>query len=61
MRNVEQQLTKTTVLKGHASMDFTQDYCQLLLHEDSKECQSFLTSDGGFTPLRVMHGTTSAV
>lgn len=45
----------------NAVIDLCQGYYQLALHEDSQECQSFITPDGVFTPTRVMQGQTNAV
>jgi hypothetical protein len=36
-------------------------YWKLPLAPDSRECQSFITPDGVFSPTRVLHGTTNAV
>jgi hypothetical protein len=35
-------------------------YWQIALHKDSQDCQSFITPDGVYTPIRVLHGTKNA-
>jgi hypothetical protein len=42
------------------SFDFVHGYWQMLLDEDSQECQSIGTPFGVYTPTRVLHGTTNA-
>lgn len=61
MQNVEQDQTKAFGLTCYASLDLTQTYWILLVHEDSIESKSFLTREGAFTSMRVPHGTTNAV
>jgi hypothetical protein len=40
-----------------ATLDFCQGYWQIPLHKDSRDCQSFFTPDGVYTPTHVLHGT----
>ena len=42
-------------------IDLCNGYWQMPLHSDSRECQSFLTSEEVVTPTRVLHGQTNAV
>ena len=44
-----------------AAIDLCHAYWQLPLHEDSQECQSFITPNGVYSPTRVMHGQRNAV
>jgi Reverse transcriptase (RNA-dependent DNA polymerase) len=43
-----------------ATLDFCQGYWQIPLHEDSQDCQSFITPDEVYTPTCVLHGTRNA-
>ena len=45
----------------YATIDLCNGYWQMPLHPDSRECQSFITPDGVFSPTRVLHGQTNAV
>jgi Reverse transcriptase (RNA-dependent DNA polymerase) len=42
-----------------ATLNFCQGYWQIPLHKDSQDCQSFITPDGVYTPIRVLHGTNN--
>ena len=44
-----------------ATFDLCHGYWQMPLHEDSQECQSFITAEGVYTPVRVLQGQTNAV
>lgn len=61
MPNIEDELTTIHRSTCFANFDFVMAYWQLALHSDSRECQSFITPDGIFTPTRVLHGSTNAV
>ena len=61
MPNLEQELHKLSGSKCYANFDLSQAYWQLSLHENSQECQSFITPDGVYSPTRVLHGTANAV
>eukprot|EP00171_Calliarthron_tuberculosum_P003723 IDg3723t1 len=61
MPRLETELTKLAGSKCFANFDLSHGYWQLELAEDSRDCQSFITPDGVFTPTRVLHGTTNAV
>jgi hypothetical protein len=43
-----------------ATLDFCQGYWQIPLHNDSQDCQSFITPDGVSRPTRVQHETRNA-
>lgn len=58
---VDEELPKLAKSKQYCNVNFTISYWQLLLHEDSREFQSWVTPDGIITPMRVPHGTTNAV
>lgn len=61
MRNVEQDVSNVAEYEYYANVDFSHDFWQLPLDENSQECQSFIAYDGVFTPTRVLHGTINAV
>lgn len=50
------ELDKKSGAKISCELDMTHGYWQLLLHEDSQQCQSFVTSDGMFRPTSVLNG-----
>lgn len=58
---IEHELAKTSSSIVFSGVDFTQSYWQLLLRRSSRVCQPFITSDGAFTPTRVLRGTTNGV
>jgi len=58
LESMTSQLTRDTC---YATLDLCQGYWQMALHENSQECQSFITPDGVFSPTRVLHGATNAV
>jgi hypothetical protein len=43
-----------------ATLDFCQVHWQIPLHNDSQDCQSFITPDGLYTSTRVLHGMKNA-
>lgn len=43
-----------------SGVDFTHSYWQFLWHPSSRVCQYYVTPDSGFSPTRVLHGTTNA-
>lgn len=49
------------VQRVFGSMDLSHCYWQLELDYDFRSSQSFNTSEGIFSPTRVLHGTTNAV
>jgi len=61
MPDLESSLGRLKNQKVFALIDLCQGYWQLPLHENSQECQSFITPDGVFSPTRVMHGQRNAV
>jgi len=61
MPDLESSLGRLKNQKVFALIDLCQVYWQLPLHENSQECQSFITPDGMFSPTRVMHGQPNAV
>lgn len=44
----------------HAAIDLCHGRWQMPLHEESQECQSFITPDGVFAPSRALHSRASA-
>lgn len=58
---IDHKLTKTANSKKFAGVDITYSYWQLLLASPSRVCQTILTPDGIFTPIRVLHKTTSSM
>jgi Reverse transcriptase (RNA-dependent DNA polymerase)/RNase H-like domain found in reverse transcriptase len=61
MPHLESELAKLQGSTCFATFDLSYGYFQLPLAPDSRECQSFITPDGVFSPTRVLHGTTNAV
>ena len=61
MPNLETNTSRLVKKKCFGGVDLCQGYWQFPLEEDSQECQSFITSDGVYTPTRVMHGQRNAV
>lgn len=61
MRVLEHELSKLAASKFYAQFDFVYSYWQMRLHDDSQECNSFITPYGVFSPTHVLHGTTNAV
>lgn len=53
---IQADLEKAAGAKLFCELDMTHGYWQLLLHEKSQECQSFVTLDGLFTPTCVLNG-----
>ncbi len=54
-------LAKLTGSKVWFNLDFLHRYLQFPLEESSRECQSFHTPFGVYSPTRVLHGATNAV
>lgn len=61
MQNIEQDVGLIAVSNFYANFDLSNGHWQFPLRIDSQECQSFVTSDGDFTPTCILHGTTNAV
>lgn len=61
MLNIEQELTKRARANYFAKFDLSHGYWQLPLGEASQSSQAFITSDGIYSPIRVLHSTTNAV
>lgn len=61
MPNADLMLARLTGSKIWFKLDFLHGYWQFPLDAQSRECQSFHTPDGVFTPTRVLHGATNAV
>lgn len=61
MRNLEQELTKTSGSRYFAVFDISNGYWQFPLADNSQEFQSFIMPDGIYTPRRVLHVSTNAV
>lgn len=60
MSDLESVATQLSKDKCYALLDLAHCYWQFATHPDSQECQSFITTDGVFTPTRVLHGQTNA-
>ncbi len=58
---LEHEIHKLAGSTCYANFDLSHAYWQLPLAVDSRECQSFITPDGVYTPTRVLHGTANAV
>lgn len=58
---VDAMLVKLTGSKVWFNLDFLHGCWQFPLAQDSRDCQSFHTPFGVFTPNRVLHGATNAV
>lgn len=61
MPNADAMLGKLVGSKVWFKLDFIHGYWQFPLSEESRECQSFHTPFGVYTPNRVLHGATNAV
>jgi Reverse transcriptase (RNA-dependent DNA polymerase) len=61
MPHLESELGRVSGSRYFSTFDLSNGYWQLALHEDSRDCQSFITPDGVFTPTRVLHGASNAV
>jgi Reverse transcriptase (RNA-dependent DNA polymerase) len=61
MPHLESALGRVSGSQYFSTFDLSNGYWQLDLHEDSRDCKSFLTPDGVFTPTRVLHGASNAV
>jgi hypothetical protein len=57
MPHLESELAKLQGSTCFDTFDLSHGYWQLPLAPDSRECQSFITPDGVFSPTRVLHGT----
>jgi hypothetical protein len=60
MPNLQDELHDLHGSEVFATLDFCQGYWQIHLPKDSQDCQSFIASDGVYTPTRVLHGTRNA-
>jgi hypothetical protein len=58
--NLQDELHDLHDSEVFATLYFCQGYWQIPLHNDSQDCQSFITPDGVYTPTRVLHGTRHA-
>jgi hypothetical protein len=58
--NLQDELLDLHRSEVFATLEFFQGYWQMPLHKDSQDCQSFITPDGVYTPIRVIHGTKCA-
>lgn len=59
--NPEAMFGKVIRAKVWFKLDFLHGYLQFPLEEGSRECQSFHTPFGAYTPYRVMNGATNSV
>lgn len=57
---IEMEVDKASGACHFSEFDMTHGYWQLMLHQSSQECQSFVTPDGIYTPTRVLHGNLNA-
>lgn len=56
----ETEVERSSAAKIFCKFDMIYGYLQLLLHEYSQECQSFLAPDGIITPTRSLHRSWNA-
>jgi hypothetical protein len=61
MPHLESELSRLSGSKFFATFDLSHGYWQVSLDEGSQAFQSFITPDGVYTPIRVLHGTNNAV
>jgi Reverse transcriptase (RNA-dependent DNA polymerase) len=61
MRHIESELSSVQGSSHFCTFDLSHGYWQLELAAGSRECQSFITPEGVFTPTRALHGTSNAV
>lgn len=61
MPRMETELPKLTVWICFANFDLSDGFWQIELAQDSRGCQSIITTDGVFTPTWVLHGTFNAL
>jgi Reverse transcriptase (RNA-dependent DNA polymerase) len=57
MPNLQDELHDLHGSEVFVTLDFCQGYWQIPLHNNSQDCQSFISQDGVYTPTRVLHGT----
>lgn len=60
MPNLESATSQLSNASCFASIDLCHCYWQFPIENESRECQSFITPDGVFTPTRVLHGQSKA-
>jgi Reverse transcriptase (RNA-dependent DNA polymerase) len=60
MPNLQDEMHGLHGSEVFATLNFCQGYWQIPLHNDSQDCQSFITPDAVYTPTRVLHGTRNA-
>jgi hypothetical protein len=60
MPNLQNELHDLHGSEVFPTLDFCQGYWQIPLHKDSQDCQSFITPNGVYTLIRVLHGTKNA-
>jgi Reverse transcriptase (RNA-dependent DNA polymerase) len=61
MPHLESELSRVAGSQIFSTFDLSHGYWQLELSESSRDCQSFITPDGVYTPTRVLHGASNAV
>jgi hypothetical protein len=61
MPHIESELSSVQESSHFCTFDLSHGYWQLQLAAGSRECQSFITPEGVFTPTRVLRGTSNAV
>jgi hypothetical protein len=60
MPNLQDELHDLHGSEVFATLDFCQGYWQICLHKDLQDCQSCITPDRVYAPMRVLHGTRNA-
>ena len=60
MPHIDTALTDLTGSAVYAKLDFSHGYWQIALDEKSRECQSFGTDEGIWTPTRVLQGSKNS-
>jgi hypothetical protein len=61
MPHMGSELARVAGSHCFATFDLSNGYWQLELYEDSRNCQSFITPDGVYTPTRVLNGSSKSV
>jgi Reverse transcriptase (RNA-dependent DNA polymerase) len=61
MPYLESELSRVAGSQIFSTFDLCHGYWQLELSESSRDCQSFITPDGIYTPTSVLHGASNAV
>jgi hypothetical protein len=60
MPNLQDEFHNLHGSQFFATLNFCKGYWQISLHEDSQDCQYFITLDGVYSPTRVLYGTRDA-